>query len=152
MLKSTDVTPPPPPSLKPDINDVNLGIKDKIEKMGNKELEKSNQSEEDEEIFKIEEDQVELRNTNQKRCRVLFRYAFVVYTIWTKFTDFMFENKIMIFSNSIFSSYQPAHDDELDLAIDQVIDFLGEVEDGWWKGRSPQTGKVRLLHCHSLRK
>ena len=26
-------------------------------------------------------------------------------------------------------SYQPAHDDELDLAIDQVIDYLGEVED-----------------------
>ena len=74
MLKSTDVTPPPPPSLKPDIND--LGIKDKIEKMGNKELEKSNQSEEDEEIFKIDEDQVELRkyeNPNGNRCRVLFR-------------------------------------------------------------------------------
>ena len=58
----------------------------------------------------------------------------------------------MIFSISIFSSYQPAHDDELDLAIDQVIDFLGEVEDGWWKGRSQQTGKVRLLHCHIVSK
>ena len=88
MLKSTDVTPPPPPSLKPDINDVNLGIKDKIEKMGNKELEKSNQSEEDEEIFKIEEDQVELRNTNQKRCRVLFRYTFIVLLILTISIDF----------------------------------------------------------------
>ena len=77
MLKSTDVTPPPPPSLKPDINDVNLGIKDRLEKMGSKELEKSNQSEEDEEIFKIDEDQVELRkseNPSGKRCRVLFRY------------------------------------------------------------------------------
>ena len=43
-----------------------------------------------------------------------------------------------------FFSYQPAHDDELDLAIDQVVDFLGEVEDGWWKGRSKETGKVKL--------
>ena len=42
----------------------------------------------------------------------------------------------------MLSSYQPAHDDELDLALDQVIDFLEEVEDGWWKGRSRQTGKV----------
>ena len=42
-----------------------------------------------------------------------------------------------------FFSYQPAHDDELDLAIDQVVDFLGEVEDGWWKGRSKETGKVK---------
>ena len=33
-----------------------------------------------------------------------------------------------------------------------MIDFLGEVEDGWWKGRSQQTGKVRLLHCHRLPK
>ena len=56
----------------------------------------------------------------------------------------------MIVLNLIFSSYQPAHDDELDLAIDQVIDFLGEVEDGWWKGRSQQTGKVRLLHFQVL--
>ena len=42
-----------------------------------------------------------------------------------------------------FFSYQPAHDDELDLAIDQVVDFLGEVEDGWWKGRSKESGKVK---------
>ena len=96
MLKSTDVTPPLPPSLKPDINDVNLGIKDKIEKMGNKELEKSNQSEEDEEIFKIEDDQVELRNTNQKRCRVLFRYAFVYFQLGPNFLIFN-ENTNMIF-------------------------------------------------------
>ena len=47
---------------------------------------------------------------------------------------------------SLLFSYQPAHDDELDLAIDQVIDYLGEVEDGWWKGRSPQTGKVNQIY------
>ena len=58
----------------------------------------------------------------------------------------------MIVLNLIFSSYQPAHDDELDLAIDQVIDFLGEVEDGWWKGRSQQTGKVTKHNCHRLPK
>ena len=46
-----------------------------------------------------------------------------------------------MYQYSLFS-YQPAHDDELDLAIDQVVDFLGEVEDGWWKGRSKETGKV----------
>ena len=45
----------------------------------------------------------------------------------------------------IIYSYQPAHEDELDLAVDQVVDFLGEVEDGWWKGRSQQSGKVRLI-------
>ena len=76
MLNSTDVTPPPPTSLKPDINNSSHGIKDRIEKMGNKELENSNQSEEDEDILKIEEDQVELRkseNPEGKRCRVLFR-------------------------------------------------------------------------------
>ena len=42
-------------------------------------------------------------------------------------------------------SYQPVHDDELELKVDQVLEFMGEVEDGWWKGRSQQTGKVRFL-------
>ena len=76
MLNSVDVTPPPPTSLKPDVNNTGLRIKDRIEKMGNKELEKSNQSEEEDEILKIEEDQVELRKCEDpegKRCRVLFR-------------------------------------------------------------------------------
>ena len=76
MLKSADVTPPPPTSLKPDVNNTSLGLKDKIEKMGSKELEKS---EDDEEVLNIEEDQVELRKhegSDTKRCRVLFRYYF----------------------------------------------------------------------------
>jgi len=36
----------------------------------------------------------------------------------------------------VLFSYVPVHDDELELKVDQVIDFLCEVEDGWWKGRS----------------
>lgn len=32
-------------------------------------------------------------------------------------------------------SYHPAHDDELSLAVGDVIDVIGEVEEGWWKGK-----------------
>ena len=35
----------------------------------------------------------------------------------------------------VLFSYQPVHDDELELKVDQVLEFMGEVEDGWWKGR-----------------
>jgi hypothetical protein len=76
VLNSSDVTPPPPTSLKPDSSNTSLGIKDRIAKMGGKEVEKSNQSEEDEEILRIEEDQVELRKREDpegKHCRVIFR-------------------------------------------------------------------------------
>lgn len=31
-------------------------------------------------------------------------------------------------------SYKPANRDELELNIDDVIEVLGEVEEGWWKG------------------
>lgn len=31
-------------------------------------------------------------------------------------------------------SYKPANGDELELNIDDVIEVLGEVEEGWWKG------------------
>ena len=31
--------------------------------------------------------------------------------------------------------YQPVHNDELDLQVDQTIDFMCEVEDTWWMGR-----------------
>ncbi|TRY77358.1 hypothetical protein TCAL_00162 [Tigriopus californicus] len=34
----------------------------------------------------------------------------------------------------VLFSYAPAHEDELELQMDEVIDFLGEVEDGWWRG------------------
>jgi hypothetical protein len=76
VLNSSDVTPPPPTSLKPDTNNTSLGIKDRIQKMGGKEIDKSNQSEEDEENSRIEEDQVELRKREDpegKHCRVIFR-------------------------------------------------------------------------------
>jgi len=36
----------------------------------------------------------------------------------------------------VLFSYQPLHEDELELKVDQLIDFMCEVEDGWWKGRS----------------
>ena len=35
----------------------------------------------------------------------------------------------------VLFSYQPVHEDELELQADQVVEFLSEVEDGWWKGR-----------------
>ena len=35
----------------------------------------------------------------------------------------------------VLFSYQPKHDDELKLEIDDVVEFLSEVEDGWWKGK-----------------
>ena len=37
----------------------------------------------------------------------------------------------------------PVHDDELELQADQVLEFLGEVEDGWWKGRA--AGRVGVF-------
>eukprot|EP00095_Tigriopus_kingsejongensis_P008936 maker-scaffold199_size265817-snap-gene-1.48 protein:Tk08936 transcript:maker-scaffold199_size265817-snap-gene-1.48-mRNA-1 annotation:"low quality protein: sh3 domain-containing kinase-binding protein 1" len=35
----------------------------------------------------------------------------------------------------VLFSYSPAHEDELELKLDEMVDFLGEVEDGWWKGQ-----------------
>ena len=49
--------------------------------MGKKEMERANQSEEDEEKHKIEGDEVELRKSEPgegKRCRVLFRYKLIL--------------------------------------------------------------------------
>ena len=43
----------------------------------------------------------------------------------------------------VLFSYQPLHEDELELTADQVIEFLGEVEDGWWKGRT--AGRVGVF-------
>ena len=36
----------------------------------------------------------------------------------------------------VLFSYRPTHDDELELKLNEQLDFIGEVEDGWWKGRS----------------
>ena len=35
----------------------------------------------------------------------------------------------------VLFSYQPKHEDELKLEMDDVVDFFAEVEDGWWKGK-----------------
>jgi len=35
----------------------------------------------------------------------------------------------------VLFSYQPKHEDELKLDLDDVVDFVAEVEDGWWKGK-----------------
>ncbi|XP_034245177.1 SH3 domain-containing kinase-binding protein 1 isoform X2 [Thrips palmi] len=35
----------------------------------------------------------------------------------------------------VLFSYQPANDDELELQINDVIDVLDEVEEGWWRGK-----------------
>ena len=35
----------------------------------------------------------------------------------------------------VLYSYQPKHEDELELKVDDVVDFESEVEDGWWKGK-----------------
>lgn len=35
----------------------------------------------------------------------------------------------------VLFSYQPKHEDELKLEMDDVVDFVAEVEDGWWKGK-----------------
>ncbi|CAG2102844.1 unnamed protein product [Medioppia subpectinata] len=35
-------------------------------------------------------------------------------------------------------SYAPQNDDELKLEVDEVIEVLDEIEDGWWKGVSPK--------------
>ena len=35
----------------------------------------------------------------------------------------------------VLFSYQPKHDDELELKMEDVVEFIAEVEDGWWKGK-----------------
>jgi hypothetical protein len=35
----------------------------------------------------------------------------------------------------VLFSYQPVNEDELTLEVEDVIDILAEVEEGWWKGR-----------------
>ncbi|XP_063360386.1 CD2-associated protein isoform X1 [Cydia amplana] len=40
-------------------------------------------------------------------------------------------------------SYQPANPDELPLSVGDVLDVLGEVEEGWWQGR--RQGRVGVF-------
>nr|CAD7412420.1 unnamed protein product [Timema poppensis] len=35
----------------------------------------------------------------------------------------------------VLFSYQPANEDELALQVNDVIEVVGEVEEGWWKGK-----------------
>jgi hypothetical protein len=55
----------------------------------------------------------------------------------------------------VLFSYAPANNDELKLEVDDVIDILTEVEEGWWKGRlgdkvSVMNIKVILLYTGLL--
>ncbi|KAJ9595816.1 hypothetical protein L9F63_012971, partial [Diploptera punctata] len=45
-------------------------------------------------------------------------------------------------SCKVLFSYTPANEDELALQIDDEIDILAEVEEGWWKGRLGDTFPV----------
>ncbi len=40
-------------------------------------------------------------------------------------------------------SYTPSHEDELELLVGDEIHFLGEVEEGWWRGKL--AGRVSSL-------
>ena len=91
VLKTDDVTQPPPTSVKPDIGNTIQTLKEGIDIMGKKEMERANQSEEDEEKLKMEGDEVELRKSEPgegKRCRVLFRYKLIF--IMYDYIDFIF--------------------------------------------------------------
>lgn len=35
----------------------------------------------------------------------------------------------------VLFSYQPANEDELELQVNDIIDVMAEVEEGWWKGK-----------------
>jgi len=60
----------------------------------------------------------------------------------------------------VLFSYKPANRDELELNIDDVIEVLGEVEEGWWKGElrnevstdfiTHQILTITFLHSTSL--
>lgn len=43
----------------------------------------------------------------------------------------------------VLFTYEPCNDDELTLELDDVIEFFGEVEEGWWTGRL--RGKVGVF-------
>lgn len=42
----------------------------------------------------------------------------------------------------VLFSYEPANDDELELKVDDIIEILTEVEEGWWRGKL--RSKVRI--------
>jgi hypothetical protein len=46
----------------------------------------------------------------------------------------------------VLFSYSPANEDELKLEVDDVIDVLSEVEEGWWRGRLGDTVSVTYIN------
>lgn len=42
-------------------------------------------------------------------------------------------------------SYKAAHDDELDLEVDDVIEVIEDAETGWMKGKIRSSGRVGLF-------
>lgn len=48
-------------------------------------------------------------------------------------------------SATVRYSYKAAHEDELDLEVDDIIDVLEEAETGWMKGKLRNTGRIGLF-------
>ena len=45
-------------------------------------------------------------------------------------------------------SYQPANEDELELQVNDIIDVMTEVEEGWWKGKlRNRVNMIRIFIC-----
>lgn len=42
-------------------------------------------------------------------------------------------------------SYKAAHDDELDLEVDDVLEVIEDAEKGWMKGKIKSTGRIGLF-------
>ncbi|KAH8247689.1 hypothetical protein KR038_008382, partial [Drosophila bunnanda] len=78
---------------------------------------------------------------------VQLRFVPLVYIFMTqslKFTCFFSSSSLRQFRDKsetsnrrckVIYSYTQVNDDELTLAVGDVIEFLGEVEEGWWRGR-----------------
>lgn len=41
--------------------------------------------------------------------------------------------------------YQAGDDDEISFDPDDIITEIEEIDDGWWRGKCPKTGKVGLF-------
>ena len=50
----------------------------------------------------------------------------------------------------VLFSYNPVNEDELALQVDDEIDILAEVEEGWWKGRLGETVSIINLFVNVL--
>ena len=73
-----------------------------------------------------------------KRSFYLFDVCFISKVLPVSSSNDKGEEKVTLRNKKqcrVLFSYQPVHEDELELKVDQVVEFLSEVEDGWWKGR-----------------